>query len=357
LRFAVIMSGGSGRRFWPLSRTSRAKHLIPLFGGKSLLELTIERLNPLFTPERTIVVTQRAQLSETVRVLKRFRDIRILCEPVGRNTAPCIALAAAYIDSVAGDAAMVVLPADHFIAAEDRFREILAAGMSFVEETGRHVTLGIKPDRPATGFGYIKRGSREAGYGGLDFFRVAEFTEKPSADAARAYLESGDYLWNAGIFVFKVSSIRDDIERYLPDAAREFESLKTCFGQPDQEEILSSCYSRMPEISIDYGIMEMTDRACVVPADIGWDDLGTWDAFGRYMAKDQMGNAVHGRHISVDSTDCLVYSDSQAVGTLGISGIAVIATDDAILVIPKERGEEVKRIVDRIREEGLTDLL
>jgi mannose-1-phosphate guanylyltransferase len=357
LRFAVIMSGGSGRRFWPLSRTARAKQLIPLIGGKSLLELTVRRLTPLFTPESIIVVTQAEQYAETARVLERFGNIRILCEPVGKNTAPCIALASAYVESIAGDAVMALLPADHFIATEDRFREVLAAGMGFVEETGNHLTLGIKPDRPATGFGYIRRGARVGGRDYLDFFRVVEFTEKPSLDAAHAYLKSGDYFWNAGIFVFKVSSIRDEIAKHLPDTAREFELLKGCFGRPDQEEMLTACYSRIRSVSIDYGVMEKTEKACVVPAEIGWDDLGTWGSFSKYIPKDAMGNAVQGKHVGIDSTDCLIYSDKHLIGTLGISGIAVIATEDAVLVMPKERGEEVKRIVERIKEEGLADLL
>ena len=177
LRFAVIMSGGSGRRFWPLSRAAKAKQMIRLVGGKTLLELTVERLLPLFPPENIFVVTQKRQYTETSHVLKRFGAVRILSEPVGRNTAACIAYAAAYIDSTVGDAVLAFLPADHFIEFEDRFRTVLTAGMDFVEESGRHLTLGIKPDRPATGFGYIRRGSRVAVHGDLDFFKVSEFAE------------------------------------------------------------------------------------------------------------------------------------------------------------------------------------
>lgn len=357
MRFAVIMSGGSGRRFWPLSRAAKAKQMIRLVGGKTLLELTVERLLPLFPPENIFVVTQKQQCAETSRVLNRFGDIRVLSEPVGRNTAACIAYAAGYIDSTVGDAVLAFLPADHFIEFEDRFRTVLATGMDFVEETGRHLTLGIKPDRPATGFGYIRRGPRVAGHGDLDFFKVSEFAEKPSLEVARGYLETGEYFWNAGIFVFRTSSILEDIKTHLPDMAREFDACRDRFGMPDEEDRLAACYAALRNVSIDYGVMERTDAACVVPADIGWDDLGNWDSFSKYMPKDEVGNAVQGRHVGIDTDGCIIYTDKQLVSTLGVSGITVIATDDAVLVMRRERGEEVKDLVKRIEEEGLSDLL
>jgi mannose-1-phosphate guanylyltransferase len=351
------MSGGSGRRFWPLSRAARAKQLIPLIDGKSLLELTVERLKPLFAPENIVVVIQKQQYDETARILERFGGVRILSEPVGKNTAPCIAFASAYIESLSGDAVAAYLPADHFIRLEDRFRHVLSAGMDFVEETGKHLTLGIEPDRPSTGFGYIRKGSRVAERDGLGFFRVAEFTEKPSLDAAEAYLETGEYFWNAGIFVFKTSSVQREIRTLLPDMGREFDLLRGCFGTPEEDEKLDACYSGIRSISIDYGVMEKTEEACVVPVEIGWDDLGTWEAFSRYLPKDERGNTVHGKYIGVDSSNCLVYSEDLFVATLGVSGLAVIATGDALLVVPKERGEEVKRIVELIEGEGMADLL
>ena len=357
MRFAVIMSGGSGRRFWPLSRAARAKQMIPLVDGKTLLELTVERLLPLFSPEHILVVTQRRQSAETARLLERFGGIRVLSEPEGKNTAACIGYAATYILSTVEDSVITFLPADHFIRAEDRFRTVLAAGMSFVEKTGRHLVLGIKPDRPATGFGYIRKGERVAAREDLEFFTVSEFTEKPSSEVASGYLETGEYFWNAGIFVFRASAILEEIGKHLPDMARQFEACKDHFGMPDEEERLVACYGNLPSISIDYAVMEHTDRACVVPAEIGWDDVGNWDSFSRYLPKDEKGNTVRGGHIGIDTDSCTVYSDKQFVGTIGVSGITVIATDDAVLVISRERGEEVKDLVRRLEEEGLSDLL
>jgi len=357
LRFAVIMSGGSGRRFWPLSRAARSKQMIALIDGKTLLELTVERLLPLFPRENIMVVTQRCQYADTVAVLERFGGIRVLSEPVGKNTAACIGYASSYITSTVGDAVLSILPADHMIRMEDKFRSVLSAGMDFVDDTGKHLTLGIRPDRPATGFGYIRKGGRVGRSGNLEVFSVCEFTEKPSSDVARCYIDAGDYFWNAGIFVFKASSILEDLRKYLPDMAREFDACKDHFGNSDEEERLRACYGNLKSISIDYGVMEHTDRACVVPAEIGWDDLGSWDSFSKYMPKDGAGNRVRGRHIGIDTKDCIVYSDRQFVGTIGISGITVITTDDAVLVMRRERGEEVKDLVKHLEKEGFSDLL
>jgi mannose-1-phosphate guanylyltransferase len=351
------MSGGSGRRFWPLSRTGRAKQLIPLIGGESLLALTVGRLEPLFAPESIVVVTQERQHVETARALEPFGGVRILSEPVGKNTAPCIALAACYIEKHFGEAVAAFLPADHFIGRPDAFRAVLAAGMGFVEETGDHLTLGITPARPATGFGYMRRGSKVADREDFTFYRVDEFAEKPSLETARAYIESGEYFWNAGIFVFKTSSILREIGERLPHTGSELEALKQSLGTPREGEVLRPFYARVEEISIDFAVMEKTSAACMVPADIDWDDLGTWESFSRHMARDEAGNAVHGRHIGIDTEDCLVYGDGQLIATLGLSGIAVISTGDAVLVIPKKRGEEVKRIVERIEKEGLAEFL
>jgi mannose-1-phosphate guanylyltransferase len=331
--------------------------MIGLVDGKTLLELTVERLLPLFPPENMLVVTQQSQYAETSRILERFGDIGILSEPVGKNTAACIGYAAAYVLSTKGDATLAFLPADHFIEAEDGFRKILAAGMDFVEKTGKHLTLGIRPNRAATGFGYIRRGERVEGQGDLEFFAVSRFTEKPSLDVARGYLETGDYFWNAGIFVFRASSILDEIRKHLPEMARELEACMDHFGTPGEGERLAACYAKLRSISIDYGVMEHTDRACVIPAEIGWDDVGNWDSFSRYMPQDEAGNAVVGRHIGIDTDGCIVFSDKRLVGTIGISGITVIVTEDAVLVMRRERGEEVKDLVRYMQDEGLSGLL
>ncbi len=357
MRFAVIMSGGRGRRFWPVSRASKPKQLVELAGGRTLLELTVERLTPVFDPDRILVITQERQMEETGKVLGRFAGLQVLAEPVGRNTAACIAFAATYIRAMHGDAVFAVLPADHFIGREDEFREVLRAGMDFVAERNALLTLGIKPDRPATGFGYIRRGKSAGKVGGLEFFGVSQFAEKPPLDLAETYVASGDYLWNAGIFIFKASTILGEIDRFLPGMATEFKDFEKSIGTPEQATLLARCYSRVQEISIDFGVMEKTGSAYVVPADIGWDDVGSWESFSRHMDKDADGNAVRGRHVSIGSRDCIIYSDSLTVATAGLKDITIVVSEDAVLVIRREKGEEVKDIVDLVEREGLTDLL
>lgn len=207
MRIAVVMSGGSGRRFWPLSREARPKQLVKLLGGKSLLELAIERLATTFEPSHIWVVTQASQAEATRRAVSKFGRLRVIGEPVGKNTAPCIAYAATLAKAEFGDATMVFLPADHLIAKRAQFAKILRAGLDFAERTGMLLTLGIKPTRPATGFGYIRRGARLAGAGSLAIYRVSKFTEKPSSGRAAKYVRSGAYLWNSGIFIFKASAV------------------------------------------------------------------------------------------------------------------------------------------------------
>jgi mannose-1-phosphate guanylyltransferase len=354
---AVIMSGGRGRRFWPLSRAARAKQLIGLLDGKTLLELTLERLTPIFDNDRIIVVTQARQADETRRVTDSFKGVRVLTEPVGKNTAACIAYAASFAKATMGDAVLTLLPADHFIRDTQGFRLVLQAGARFVAGVGGILTIGIKPGRPATGFGYIRLGEEIKTAEGHTFFKVRQFTEKPAPDAARAYLDAGDYLWNAGIFLFKASTMLDEIARCLPEMGREFEKCMSAFGTSREADCLAQCYSTIEDISIDYGVIEKTGAAYVVPADIGWDDVGNWESFSKYMPEDKAGNRVHGRHVGIDSENCIIYSDKHLVATLGLSGFTVVATEDAILIARGDRGEEVKRLVDLIEEKGLTDLL
>jgi mannose-1-phosphate guanylyltransferase len=351
------MAGGRGKRFWPLSRADKPKQLVELSGGKTLLELTVERLAPLFDPEHIIVVTQKRQFDETSRVLERFGGLRVMAEPVGKNTAACITYAATCIKASHGDAVFSVLPADHFIEKVDDFRSLLDAGMNFVAERNALLTIGIKPDRPATGFGYIRKGKLAAEAGGLKFHEVSEFAEKPAAYLAEKYMASGEYLWNAGIFVFKASTILAEIERFLPRMAAEFKACEAGIGTPGEAAGIAGCYSRVEDISIDFGVMEKTGSAFVVPADIGWDDVGSWESFSRHMDRDPDGNAVHGRHVTIGSRDCIVYSDSLTVATAGLKGIAIIVSEDAVLVIPRDKGEEVRDITDLLEREGLTDLL
>jgi mannose-1-phosphate guanylyltransferase len=356
VRIGVVMSGGRGTRFWPLSRARKPKQLVPLIDGRCLLDLTIDRIRPIFGPDAIWVVTQEAQLEETQAAVG-LEPIKALCEPVGKNTAPCIAYVACQARAEFGDATLAVFPADHLVADVDGFRDVVKAGLEFVETSGSILTIGIMPDRPATGFGYIERGAPRGGTGGFEFYGVRRFVEKPAAEAARRYVEDGTYLWNAGIFVFKASDMLAEMEKYLPQIASSFCEYGAAVGTAEESRKKSEAYSSAGEISIDYGVMEKTSKACVVPADIGWEDLGNWDSFSRYLPRDESGNAVRGELVDVDTANCIVYSERQVVAALGVEDLIVIATDDAILITRRDRGEEVKKLVDQLAARGLKNLL
>jgi mannose-1-phosphate guanylyltransferase len=336
---------------------AKAKQLVPLADGKTLLELTLERVDPVFERDRIVVITQQAQTEATVQAADRFQGVRILSEPEGKNTAPCIAYATSFIMATMGDAAIAVLPADHFIQDADTFRKLLAEGLDFVDKNRVILTVGIEPKRPATGFGYIKRGSSVEKRGGLEFYTVDRFTEKPTLQTAQQYLADGEYLWNAGIFMFRASVMIEEISKHLPALAAEFDKCRPRMGGAGEADCLARCYSSIDEISIDFGVMEKTRIAHVVPADIGWDDVGSWESFSKHMKKDGQSNSVRGEHLGIDTRDCIIYSTGQVVATLGIENLTIVATDDAILVAGRDRGEEVKDLVDLMDREGLQDLL
>jgi len=356
MRIGVIMSGGRGTRFWPLSRRRKPKQLLPLIDGKSLLQLTIERISPLFGPGAVWVVTQESQLEETQAVVGLDR-VKALCEPIGKNTAPCIAYVACQARAEFTDATLAVFPADHVIRNTEAFRKVVAAGMDFVEETGSILTIGIEPDRPATGFGYIKRGGVVGSAGGFDFHEVAGFTEKPGKEVARRYMDDGSYLWNAGMFIFKASDMLSEMAKHLPGIASSFCEYEVAVGTDSEEEKKSEAYTSARDISIDFGVMEKTDRACVVPADIGWDDAGSWDSFSKYLPHDDKGNAVSGGFAAVDTANCIVYSDRRMVAALGVEDLIVISAGDAVLVASRDRAEEVRKVVEILAAKGLKDLL
>lgn len=355
-RIAVIMSGGSGRRFWPLSREGRPKQVIPIIDGKSLLEVTIRRLLPLFKPENIWVVTKASQVRATERITRRY-GIKILSEPVGKNTAACIAYGATVARAVKGDPSMVFLPADHFIGDSPRFRSALRAGLGFVERHDLVLTMGVRPTRPATGFGYIRRGGRLGPAGGHGVFTVEGFIEKPSVSRSRRLARSGNHLWNAGIFLFRASVMLEEIGRHLPEVARPFSALEKHLGGSQERARTRRCYRVVPEISIDFGVMERSRRVCVMPVDIGWDDLGSWDSYSKYMGRDGKGNAVRGAHVAVDSEGCVVYAEKGLVATLGVKGVIVIVTDDAVLVAGREAAERVKDLAAMLEAKGFGSLL
>lgn len=327
--YALIMAGGVGSRFWPLSRPDRPKQFLKFFGERSLIQMTSDRLDGLVPPQRRFVVTNTRYVDETRSQLPEIPPENVLAESVGRNTAPCIAFGANTIARLDPSAVMIVLPADHLIQDVSAYHTVMQTAAEAASRRGVLVTMGIEPTYPATGFGYIEFGV----VGPEDSVHpVTSFTEKPDEATARQFVDSGRYLWNSGMFCWRVDTILTELERSLPEVARLFDGSL----EPDE------AFERSPSISIDYGIMERAERVMVVPCSIGWNDVGDWRAAHKLSEKDERGNATRGRVDLVDASGCLAYSTGRRIVLVGTEDLVVVDAGDAILVCRREDAQRVK---------------
>jgi mannose-1-phosphate guanylyltransferase len=347
--YAVVMAGGSGTRFWPLSRKHKPKQTLPILGAATMVRQTVERLFPLFEQRQVFVVTAREHADVVRRDLDIVPQENIIDEPMGRDTAAAIGLAATFLHWRDPEAVFAVLPADHFIDDPIRFQNALARGRE-ASRTGGLVTFGIKPRYPATCYGYLQRGERAG-----DVFRVRKFCEKPKVELARDFIKSGEYYWNGGIFVWQAESILAEIRRCLPELSASLEEIRKALGTSRLPSVLSREYGNLKRVSIDYGVMEKASQVFMVETDFEWDDVGSWSAAADRRAKDAGGNAVDGKVLAVDTKDSLVLSSDpeHLVGVLGLEGFVVVHTPDATLVCPKNRSEELKKLVEQIQAKGL----
>ncbi len=352
---AVIMAGGAGTRFWPLSRQRRPKQLLPLAGGRSLLSATVERVLPLAGEEHTYVVTGGA-VADAVRADVALPPGNVLAEPVGRDTAACIGWAAWRLVRRGGDPVMVVLPADHVIPDGDAFRRTVLAAAAVARDRGGLVTLAIRPTRPETGFGYLELSEPVGEAGGVPLHRVDRFVEKPSADRAAAMLAAGRFRWNAGMFVWRVSDIVAEIRRCLPELAEALDRLLDDADKVGEDAALARAYPTLPRISIDFGVMEKAQTVWAVPADFTWSDVGSWPGLAE-IAGDAGGGVRMGDTLVLDSDGSVVVSDGPLVAVVGAPDLVVVATGDAVLVVPRAEAQRVKELVERLRDDGRTDLL
>jgi len=356
--YVVILAGGSGTRFWPLSRTKTPKQLMSVFGGKSMLQRTVERVLPL-SPKRIMVVTNALQAEETARQLKDLGDlpVDVIAEPVGRNTAPAIALAAAVIACHDPDATMLVLPADHYIRDEAEFCRVARAACEAAAD-GALVTLGIEPTRPETGYGYIEADTAAPGAGACP---VRRFVEKPDMQKALEFLAARNFYWNSGMFIWRVEAIRGELARQMPELAAAIDTI--VFGEPWDLEALKPQVERIyPGIrgeSIDYGVMERAERVLVIPASFGWSDVGSWSALPEVMEADGNGNVAIAAKgvVSIDSGDSLVYGNGKMTALVGVTGLIIVDTPDALLVCSQHRAQDVKKVVEQLQREGRTEYL
>ncbi|ATD56174.1 mannose-1-phosphate guanylyltransferase [Clostridium chauvoei] len=341
---AVIMAGGKGTRFWPLSTEEKPKQFLNLIEEETMIQMTVNRILPIIPMERVFVCTGAMYVDLVREQLPNLPERNIIVEPEGRNTAPCIALSSLVIKRYYKDANMVVLPSDHLIRDEEKFRDIVKAADSYLNENKNAiVTLGMKPDRPETGYGYINYGTEEVEVNEHKVIKVNSFVEKPNLEKAKEYLKQGSYLWNGGMFLWNIENILKEIKAYLPntyEALKEIENIK----EEDLQEYIVDNYKKTDSTSIDYGILEKSNEIYVVPSEIGWDDVGSWEAIERYRERDTMGNIHVGNISSVGGKDNLVIAPNQNIIIDGLSGIYVIENDGQIIVGSKEKVSQIKEL-------------
>ncbi|MDZ7673089.1 MAG: mannose-1-phosphate guanylyltransferase [Halanaerobiales bacterium] len=355
---ALIMAGGEGTRFWPLSRKNNPKQFLKLNDDQNtMLQETVERINKLVPLERVFIATNEAYQKAIKKQLDGIPEENIIVEPMKRDTAAGIGLASVVIEDKFSGSTMIVLPADHLIKDQKRFVDILRKAVMTAAGGENLVTIGIEPTYPETGYGYIHFGDRFNTINGDQIFKVRNFTEKPDLSTAKEFLKKGTYLWNTGIFIWKLSTILSNIEKHLPELYDSLQIIKNALGTDSAKKLIRDEFEKTKSVSIDYGIMEKADNIFVIPGYFGWDDLGSWPALERIKKVDDDGNVVIGKHYGIDTTNSIIYSSNKVVTTIGLDDLVIVDTEDAILICDKKRVQEVKEIRNILAENGLKDFL
>ena len=352
---ALIMAGGKGERFWPRSRKNLPKQFLSITGsGKTMIQLTVDRLLPMIPIDDIYISTNEDYSCLVAEQLPELPKKNIIVEPVGRNTAPCIGLGAIYIQKKYEDAIMLVLPSDHDIADQEAFRAALMEVCDIAEQGENLVTIGIRPVFPETGYGYIKYcSSCKLGNG----YKVDRFVEKPILEKAKEYLASGQYLWNSGMFGWKISTLLKNMQLYMPDNYRRLMTIQEAIDSPEEQDILRTEFSQMDSQSIDYGVMEKAESIYTVPGSFGWDDVGSWLAVERLQSPDERGNALHGDVVNVDTNNCIIQGNRKLIATVGLNGLVIVDTEDALLILDKEKAGDIKKVLQLLRDSGRDALL
>ncbi|HYG69196.1 MAG TPA: mannose-1-phosphate guanylyltransferase [Anaeromyxobacteraceae bacterium] len=359
--YPVIMAGGSGTRFWPLSRRSRPKQFLPLAGETPLLAATVARLPPLANPDRVYVVCGPAHSAAARRMVPALPKANFIVEPCARNTAPCVGLAAIHVAARDPKGIMAMLPADHHVARPEAFRDALSAAAQLAEG-GAIATIGIRPNRPETGYGYLKVGPRMAAgakrRGKAAAHKVERFVEKPDVVTAARYLADGSYLWNSGIFVFRTDVILEEIRRAMPVLGEQLDAIRATLGTPAYARTLKRVFPDCPSISIDYGVMEKSHRIAVVPAEFGWSDVGSFAALPEVRATDHLGNVAEGDAMVIDGRNNVVLATKdRPVAVIGLDDVVVVDAGDALLVCRRDRAQDVRKAVEELQRRGREEVL
>ena len=355
--YGVIMAGGGGTRFWPLSRQKTPKQLLNLTGNELMVNEAVDRLSYVTDKKNIFIVTNATQVPPMLKATEgRLRPDHILSEPAARNTSACIGYAAMEIVRKYGDGIMVITPSDHFIKDDAEFARILSTAVNAAETSDKLVTVGITPTFPATGFGYIKF----ADAADTEAKPVMEFREKPDEETAKQYVASGVYAWNSGMFIWKASTILEKFRIYIPDIYADLEKIGNAMLTESEKAVIEEIYPNIRKISVDYAIMEPSASkgdVLVIPAEFGWNDVGSWDMMDVLHTPDAQGNVMVGDALAVESTNTVIYSSGRLVAAVGVNDLVIVETPDAVMVCPKSKAQDVKKIVDALNEKGRKELL
>ena len=347
--YTLIMAGGSGTRFWPRSKVAKPKQYLNLFGNESLLQSTIKRFETFTEDSNIYIVSSKTQAKVLEEQTPMLPKENLIYEPVGKNTLPCIGLAAMFAEKENPDGVMVVSPSDHLIKDEELFRDTVLAGAKIAQEKDGIVTIGITPTYPATGYGYVKTGEHVTGNNKIGQYRVERFIEKPDEETAKKYLQQGGFFWNSGLFIFKISVFLEAVKEFAPDLYADLRKIQADMGSPSFEQTLDTIYRAVESISVDYGIMEHAKNIYLVEGNFDWNDLGSWESVYLTDKKDENGNAVSGEAILSDTKNSYVYSDSGLVAVVGLDDIVVVQDGNTTLVCKRDKTEDVKKIVEKLK--------
>lgn len=355
--FSLIMAGGSGTRFWPRSKTVKPKQYLNLFGTESLLQSTIKRFSKFTSAENIYVVSGKSQATVLEQQTTLLPKANLIYEPVGKNTLPCIGLAAMFAEMENPDGIMVVTPSDHLIENDELFEDTVLAAVKIADERNGIVTIGITPTYPATGYGYVQTSENITGSEKIKQFKVERFVEKPNEATATEYLKQGGFYWNSGLFVFKISIFLDAVKQFAPSLYSDLRKIQADLGKPSFDRTLDKIYRAVESISVDYGIMEHAKNIYLVEGNFVWNDLGSWESVYLTSEKDENGNAGAGESIVIDSKNSYIYSETGLIALVGLDDVIVVQDGNTTLVCKRDKAEEIKKVVDRLKEENKNEYL
>lgn len=352
--FVVIMAGGVGSRFWPRSKQEKPKQLIKIFGENTMIQDTVERLDGLVEKENILVITNQIQKPRVMEQLAGVPNENVIAEPFGKNTAACIGLASVLIHKRSKDAITIILPADHLIKDKVEFQNTIKKAASFAESSDSLVTIGIKPTRPETGYGYIQFIDDEVSEG---IYKVQTFAEKPNISTAKRFMDSGDFLWNSGMFIWKTDTILKEISIHLPELYDGLLNIEKVIGKDSFDEVLKNVYGQLVNVSIDYGIMEKSSKVYLTKGEFSWSDVGSWEEVYQLSKKNDDGNSEFGDVYTENTLDSYIFSPKKFTAVVGLENIIVIDTKDALLICNRENAQDVKHVVDYLKMNKKDELL